>query len=51
MLVLEGAGSLMVWDTVTRNYYFIFFSALEFWVFFLQFLISQMVLCAPLTVK
>jgi len=36
VLVREGAGSLMVWDTVTRNYLFIFFSALEFWVFFLQ---------------
>jgi len=35
MLLCEGAGSLMVWETVTRNY-FIFFSALEFWVFFLH---------------
>ena len=26
----------MVWETVARNYFFIFFSALEFWVFFLQ---------------
>jgi len=25
-----------VWETVARNYFFIFFSALEFWVFFLQ---------------
>ena len=47
MLVREGAGSLMVWETVTRNYFFIFFSALEVWVFFLQSLISQTVLCVP----
>jgi len=26
VLVREGAGSLMVWKTVTRNYFFIFFS-------------------------
>jgi len=25
VLVREGAASLMVWDTVTRNYFFIFF--------------------------
>ena len=34
MLVHEGDGSLMVWETVARNYFFIFFPALEFWVFF-----------------
>jgi len=51
MLVHEGAGSLMVWETVARNYFFIFFSALKVWVFFLQSLISQTVLCVPLTVK
>ena len=26
----------MVWETFARNFFFIFFSALEFWVFFLQ---------------
>jgi len=26
----------MVWETVVRNYFFIFFSALQFWVSFLQ---------------
>ena len=31
---------LMVWETVARNYVFIFFSALEVWVFFLRSLIS-----------
>jgi len=36
VLVREGDGSLMVWERVARNYFFIFFSALEFWVFFLQ---------------
>jgi len=36
VLVREGAGSLMVWEIVARNYFFILFSALEFWVFFLQ---------------
>ena len=36
MLVREGAGSLKVSETVARNYFFIFFSALEFSVFFLQ---------------
>ena len=36
MLVRKGAGSLMVWEVVARNYSFIFFSAVEFFVFFLQ---------------
>jgi hypothetical protein len=30
----EGAGFLMVWETVSRNYFLIFFSPLEFRVFF-----------------
>jgi len=34
MLVREGAGSLMVWEIVARNYFFIFFSALEVWFLF-----------------
>jgi len=51
VLVHEGAGSLMAWETVATNYFFIFFSALEVWAFFLQSLISQTVLCVPLTVK
>jgi len=115
MLVRKGAGSLVVWETVARNYFFIFsllpkfgyslnddhclsccmlslirlylddivskcnraasclfmkelalfrcarqllesissflFSALDVWVFFLQSLISQTVLCVPLTVE
>ena len=41
MLVHEGAGSLMVWEAVARNYFFIFFSALEIWFFFLQSVISS----------
>jgi len=35
----------MVWETVPRNYFFIFFSPLEIWVFFLQSLIAQTALC------
>jgi len=31
----------MVWETVARNYFFIFFSAVEVWFFFLQSLISS----------
>jgi hypothetical protein len=27
MLIDEGAGCLMVWETVPRNYFFIFFSS------------------------
>ena len=34
MLVREEAGSLMVWETVARNYFLIFFSYLEIRVFF-----------------
>jgi len=49
--VREGAGSLMVWLTVPRNYFFIFFSPLEIWVFFLQSLTTQMALCVSLTRK
>jgi len=51
MRVREGAGSLMVWLIVPRNYFFIFFSPLEIWVFFLQFLIAQTALCVSLTRK
>ena len=48
---LIRAAYLMVWETVARNYLFIFFSALEFWVFFLKSVISQTILRVPLTVK
>jgi len=30
VLVHEGAGSLMVWETVARNYFFIFFCSRKF---------------------
>jgi len=49
--VREGAGFLMVWETVPRNYFFIFFSPLEIWVFFLQSLIAQTALYVSLTRK
>jgi len=35
VLVDQGAGWLMVWETFPRNYFFIFFSPLEFKVRFL----------------
>jgi hypothetical protein len=48
LCVGEGAGSLMVWETVPRNYFFIFFSPLEVTVFFLYSLIAQTDLCISL---
>ena len=33
MLVYEGSGSLSVCETVGRNYFFNFFSAVDIWVF------------------
>jgi hypothetical protein len=41
VLVHEGSGFLMVWETVARNYFFIFFSAVAVWFFFLQSLFSS----------
>jgi hypothetical protein len=38
----------MVWETVPRNYFFIFFSPLEVTVFFLHSLIAQKDLCISL---
>jgi hypothetical protein len=49
--VFEGVSFLVVWVTVPINYLVLFFSSVEFKVFFLQSLIAQTALCVSLRRK